>query len=558
MTNLADTPIIKAMTSENVGFVDDLAVDSMKMVTVEGHPVVLTRTTEGIHALDNACPHQGYGLATGSLAVGPDGKPAVTCQWHNWKFRVCDGVCTIGEEDVATHDVEVADDGAITVTVVAPTTAERQARLWPSLRRGIERDYAGQISRDALRLRDTGVADAEIMWAGVEPGMAQNEWGPGHNLAMAADCLHLAEVLPPDEGALALVQGLAGLSETGHGHQPRPLPAANPSVDFAAAMEAEDYQAAMAWTVATTAPGDVEIDLTEVRHRFIEAVASHHTSLGHGAIYTQKAFELLERVGAQRASAVLPHLAVTISGDTREDTLPYMAKTMRALAMVDVDALANADDRSTTGWQPEALANELLESSITPIEVASRAVLDGAGIEGLLDAVSLAVSQRLLRYDLAPEADAAANFGWLDITHGLTYARAARWAWQADPGPHTARLALFTAWLAHDTGRYERRAGVRPPPEPCGAVAAALSDPAEEVGERLARQALDDRAGSFIVAAHLVKTVQAARQEAATIGSPLPLAAAARFVNAPRRERFVARNVAESLDFIRSGRPPRR
>ena len=27
----------------------------------------------------------------------------ITCAWHNWKFRVDDGACVVGEEDITTH-----------------------------------------------------------------------------------------------------------------------------------------------------------------------------------------------------------------------------------------------------------------------------------------------------------------------------------------------------------------------------------------------------------------------------------------------------------------------
>ena len=47
-------------------------------------------------------------------------------------------------------------------------------------------------------------------------------------------------------------------------------------------------------------------------------------------------------------------------------------------------------------------------------------------------------------------------------------------------------------------------------------------------------------------------------QEAEVIGSDLPLLATGRFLAAPRLERFVSRNVNESLDFVNTGRPPTR
>jgi len=55
-----------------------------------------------------------------------------------------------------------------------------------------------------------------------------------------------------------------------------------------------------------------------------------------------------------------------------------------------------------------------------------------------------------------------------------------------------------------------------------------------------------------------VKAAEAARREAGRRATALPLAGAARYLASPRRERFVARNVADSLGFLRTGRPPPR
>src|SRR3954463_15241855 len=95
-----------------VGHVGDLAVGAMKMVRVDGHRLCLVRTSEGVFALDHACPHEGYGMTQGSL----DGN-LITCAWHNWKFRVDDGECVVGEENITTHAVTVTDDGSIMVTL---------------------------------------------------------------------------------------------------------------------------------------------------------------------------------------------------------------------------------------------------------------------------------------------------------------------------------------------------------------------------------------------------------------------------------------------------------
>jgi hypothetical protein len=94
--------------------------------------------------------------------------------------------------------------------------------------------------------------------------------------------------------------------------------------------------------------------------------------------------------------------------------------------------------------------------------------------------------------------------------------------------------------------------------DPDGAVAAALAEPIESVRDSLVRASLDDRAGALIVVAHHVKTTRAAIREAEVTGSRLPLAAAARFMAAPGRQRFVASNVMRARHFLTTGAPPPR
>lgn len=560
----------------NVGSADELEVGSMKMVQVGSTPVALIRTEAGIHAIDNACPHQGYGLVTGTLDNG-----LVTCQWHNWKFDAATGKCLIGEEDVACHQVDIAD-GEVSVTVTKPSAGQRRARLWPSLRRGLERDYVGQMARDSARLLDAGATPVEIMAEALRVAAPKADEGIGHEVALAADALAIAEVRSGDDQLLALVQGLSGLSETTRDYPVNTAPSADPSIDVGHAVEAEDVAGAMAGLLGRLERGD---DPASIRSTVIDAVSTHHRGYGHGIIYTQKSFELLERAGWDLAPDLLPHLLMRVVHHTREDTLPYMRKAMRELTELDLGALASEaegwGERPDPAWSPYGFADELLQAGEAPITAAADVMRSGGGVEGLLDAVTLAVSERLLRHDLSVEFDNDELFGWLDITHGLTTARAARWAWRSHPSPSALRLALFSVWLAYDTGRSERRhdrattarpidhwAGLVPESasineavlwhRPDDAVALALTQGNDEVATNLLDAALADRAGSFIVLAHLVKTAQAAIEESAVSGSALPMAAAARFLAAPRLERFVARAAAESADFVRTGRPPKR
>ena len=50
----------------------------------------------------------------------------------------------------------------------------------------------------------------------------------------------------------------------------------------------------------------------------------------------------------------------------------------------------------------------------------------------MLDTVIEVVGERMLRYDITGEFEFLDDFGWLDITHGLTYADAVRWHHRLD------------------------------------------------------------------------------------------------------------------------------
>ena len=258
-----------------------------------------------------------------------------------------------------------------------------------------------------------------------------------------------------------------------------------------------------------------------------------------------------------------------------------MRPAMAALAAVDVVALAAAPGRRSrpAGLRPDGpsrLATDLLDATVGAHGRGRRRPWRRErGSTGLLDAVVLAPCVRLLRYELDRSFDNADGFGWLDITHGLTTAKAVRWAWRADPGPDTARLALFAtcscprragrrrSWAGPEradrdgpTWRCPAAGGLRAgrvwPSAAAGPGAWRTtrwpwpSAPTGAVGDALDRAALDDGAGSFIVAAHLVKTAarppagsrrEAGHQPAAGRHRPVPGRAPAGAVRGPQRGR---------------------
>ncbi len=528
-----------------VARLDDLDDGSMKLVKVDGRRICLIRTSDGVHAIDNACPHEGYGLAQGGL----DGD-LVTCQWHNWKFRVTDGACVQGEEAVRVHDVDIDDAGTVRVTVNRPDPATLVPQLMASLRSAIAKNYIGQVSRDVIRLLHSGADAAQLVWAAVEYGAPRADNGWGHAIASAADCLAMVDLYDGDEQALPIVQAIAGIAEVERDRTVNQLPApAEPDhctlVAFRAAVESERLVDAQAILLGALARGDVA---DQIAPWLTAVVADHHLSYGHGAIYAQKAFELLEVVGWHRAPIVLGHLVATIVRGTREDLLPYTRPFTKKMAELDIGELAVVPvDMSWSGR--DALVDVLLGSDrLAPATAAEEALLAGAGIDGVLDACVLAASERMLRYDVSGEFDFSDDFGWLDITHGLTYAHAARWH-HRQPGASrvdVVRLTLWVTFLANWTGRHEWHTKVDAPAADFDFEATDLI----AAGDDLQRRALLDGTSAFIVAAHAVKTSRAAARESRLLDDPRPLRATARFISAPKLERFVAASVAQSLDFL--------
>lgn len=85
---------------------DELKVDQMKLLHVDGKRIVLARTEEGYVAFDDHCTHKGGSLASGMMICG-----TVQCPWHGSQFSVKDGSVKAGpaEEGIRTYEVTKRD-----------------------------------------------------------------------------------------------------------------------------------------------------------------------------------------------------------------------------------------------------------------------------------------------------------------------------------------------------------------------------------------------------------------------------------------------------------------
>lgn len=549
-----------------VATVADIDVGGSKLVRQGDKRIALLRTGEGIFAADNRCPHQGYALVQGDVAG-----EVLTCAWHNWKFRLTDGECLFGGENLRTYPVEIRG-GEVYLDLTDPAPETIAPQLFSSLLEAMGDVDVARVARDTMRLRKIGTPLTELVREGVRYGASRAEYGWNHSLATMADCLTMAAAFEGPLRALPVVQGLSVVSQTEVRRLQRPLP--DPVDPVAAYGSVEDGLAAFPGLINAERGDEAEgllrgllaagAEPTVIKHAFLTAITDHFLGYGHPMIYCQKAFELLEQMGWAEAETVLAPLVPAITMSTRYDRLPYMRRFLgawRAAGQSDVRPSADLTALRRT------LLNGAPEDAVSGVLGALAA---GTGVPAVIDELSAVAAARLGRFDLDLDTDDASDAGWLDVTHTLTYTNALRWAWSADPSPEVLRGVLHAAWFVQWTGQFDARdAGTaRQVPAAAGSDATAVlaairkrdpdqavalikgyDGPAAPLRTALAQAAAEDNSTAPIMVAHAVKTTMAAVAEAAVVGRA-PLAAVGRFLAAPKRERFVYRSTLDAIAFI--------
>ncbi|HEU4902586.1 MAG TPA: DUF2231 domain-containing protein [Flavisolibacter sp.] len=92
-----------------VGKAEELEVNQMKLVHVNGRRIVIARSEKGFAAFSDRCTHKGGSLAGGAMICG-----TVQCPWHGSQFDVHNGTVKAGpaKQGIETFAVE-EKNGAI-------------------------------------------------------------------------------------------------------------------------------------------------------------------------------------------------------------------------------------------------------------------------------------------------------------------------------------------------------------------------------------------------------------------------------------------------------------
>jgi len=561
----------------------DLPPGGRRTVKQGDHQVVVFHLTDGTRAaIDNRCPHEGFPLSQGGLTE--DGDACVlTCQWHNWKFRMSDGACTKGGEDVRWYPVRVSA-GTVQIDLSPEDPAVVLARLWSSLAAGLDDHDIGRCARDAIRLHNAGVSTAALHSFVAAWGGDRAQYGASHVLPVACDLLQWEARYPGPRLAIPFAQ-LCDLASRDAARRPARVPVddVDPGDDPHAAgaalrdaVDAERADDAEALLRGALARGWRR---AELEPWFFALCADHFLSFGHRLIGQIKLFDLLDASGWRDAEVLLrSHLFAILQG-TREDLLPHWNAYRRLTSAMDMGALY-----ASAGTQPDWAGADALTSSLISHhpERALGAVRDaltaGAPLDAVITAITLAASERMLRFKVAIDSDPTVQDSWLSVTHTLTFASAVRHAVRRWHDPAVVHLVLQAARFVNHHRVLDDRPYVAPQPvqrataddvmaatlsgdadTAVSLAAAVANDPAAvtTLSDALFDVALSDKYAAPIVSAHVIKTLLVALEEHTHTGDPRPLMAFVRLAASPIQQRWTQRTAAEAVAFLTDGITPR-
>jgi nitrite reductase/ring-hydroxylating ferredoxin subunit len=505
---------------------------SHKVVRKNAKQVLVLAHDGRLYAIANRCPHEGYPLSEGTLGPGC----TLTCNWHNWKFDLSSGDALIGRDPVRIYPVEIRN-GAIFIDLADPPAEAQRKRALIGLAQALADNDTARIAREVARLERAGFAAESAI---VEAIAALNErWeaGFGHAHAACPDWLALAAQAPdPDARLAALIEPLEHLAwdALGARHFPYATGVMRWNEDaFLAATEREDEPAAIARIRGAVADG---MSYARLRPTLGRAALAHYADFGHSAIYTLKAGQLLARLGDEILEPVLVTLVRSLVQATREERLPEFRFYAKALAAWNDAGYEPARMGDLIGLPVEALLKRVLLSSGRP----KRELFDA-----LLGAAAWNLAHFNIAIDRATDNPIADNIGWLDFTHALTFANAARQLAEQDESlwPQTLlQMALFVG----------RNAGYVAPDEDL-----ARWDPqmaANAFIEREKSTLYDHGIVEPIISCHRLKVLFALEQEIASAPDApwvaLTCTAVNRYLHVPMKRRHSLRLAAQARDFI--------
>jgi nitrite reductase/ring-hydroxylating ferredoxin subunit len=396
-----------------------------RFVVHGGHrPILVIYDCGRVFALDNRCPHMGFPLERGSVEDG-----ILTCHWHHARFDLESG-CTfdLWADDAPIFPVELRNGEVWVKTTLGhadPATHWRQR-----LTDGLAHDLGLVIAKAVHGQLAAGVPRADIVRQVALFG-AQNRDGWGVGLTILTALANLLPALPEEEVYLALFHGARRVAMDCDGQAPR-----RESAPLGSRLDSATLKRWLRrWTMVRHREAAERTLLTATVAGVSPAVLADalltasteraYADTGHSLDFINKAFECLDLIGWEHATAVLPTVVgqMVEARGAEESTAWRQPDDLVALCDNAVTELPGvfAATRSVHGWSEHtALAQKLLgDDPGAIIEALKAAIRAGAVPSDLSRSLAYGAALRVARFGNANE-----HSDWETAHHVFSYANA--------------------------------------------------------------------------------------------------------------------------------------
>jgi nitrite reductase/ring-hydroxylating ferredoxin subunit len=424
-----------------VATLDEVRQKGVSVVSSGRHGVALIYHEDRVYAVDNRCPHMGFPLSRGSCHEG-----ILTCHWHHARFDLqSGGTFDPFADDVRVYPVEVRD-GEVWIDLQAGG-ADWTARWKRRLEDGLQQNLSLVVVKAVLALLEAGAEPREVLEIGGSFGTRYRAagWGPGLTILTA-----MANVLPalaPEDRVLALYHGLVHTADDSQGAPPRFSLTALPTDGVAPTrlkdwfrrfVEVRDADGAERVLLTAISGGMAPAGVADM----LFAAGTDHYFLagGHTLDFINKACELLDQVGWDQASVVLPSLLRGLTGGARSEEQNAWLYPIDLVALLepvfaDLPAILAGTPAPAAPLDFTGLVATMLDDDPAATVAALRAALaGGAPLVTVSQALSYAAALRVARFHTSNE------FGdWITVLHTFTYCNALHQGMKRSPSAELAR-----------------------------------------------------------------------------------------------------------------------
>jgi nitrite reductase/ring-hydroxylating ferredoxin subunit len=430
-------------------------LEERQMMTVHGgdRPVLLCWHEGRVFALDNRCPHMGFPLSKGTLEHG-----LLTCPWHHARFDLRSG-CTfdLWADDAPAFKVCVEGD-EIWVSKVPVKRADADFHS-ARLHRGLQENIGLVQVKSIVALLEEGEGAKSVIGEIARFGARHHRvWGNGMTM------LSLVARLGPFLGETTLVYALAAAARTVAGNcSGQPMRYSPEGLSG----EGYDEERLSEWMFHwAKVRHDIAADRTlltalgcglrkEALNRMLFGPIQEriYADGGHALDLSNKAFELLEFIGWEYASEVLPLIVehLTQSQSAEEQGTWRAPVDLVELIQAAEEALRKNPPRprGRTLCEPDFYSQLLGEHPQSIIRAILEAVNQGVPPVEVARHLTLAAAWRLARF---PESNDIED--WFAPMHTFSFCNALhRVLARGETGPELVR-GLFHATMSIYVDRF--------------------------------------------------------------------------------------------------------